>query len=70
MGMSEYEAALAEETFYHHDRHTVRELARQWEPGKPVMDNKDYVIRAQELEKELEMALFSALDTRSKDDAA
>ncbi len=70
MGMSEYEAALAEETFYHHDRHTVRELARLWEPGKPVMDNKDYVIRAQELEKELEMALFSALDTRRKDDAA
>jgi CPA2 family monovalent cation:H+ antiporter-2 len=70
MGLSEYEAALAEETFYHHDRHTVRELARVWEPGKSVMENTAYIERAQELEKELEMALFSALDTRGKSDAA
>ncbi len=70
VGMSEFEAAIAEETFYHHDRHTVRELAKLWDPALPASENEAYIARAQELEKELEIALFNALDERAKIDAA
>ncbi len=70
IGMTEYEAAVAEETFFHHDRETVRELAKLWDPGIPAADNHAYIKRAQELEKELETALFTALETRARDDAA
>ncbi|ETX29282.1 monovalent cation:proton antiporter-2 (CPA2) family protein [Roseivivax isoporae] len=68
IGMTEYEAAQAQETFYHHDRYTVRELAKLWKPGVAPADNADYIARAKELEKELETALFQALER--KDDAA
>ena len=64
------EAAIAEETFYHHDRHTVRELAKLWNPSVPAAENEAYIDRARELEKELETALFTALDERSKKDVA
>ncbi|EBA09368.1 monovalent cation:proton antiporter-2 (CPA2) family protein [Sagittula stellata] len=70
IGMSEYEAAIAEETFYHHDRNTVRELAKLWNPGVPASENEPYIARAKELEKELETALFTALDERGKKDVA
>lgn len=70
VGMSEYEASIAEETFYHHDRHTIHELAQLWDPTIAPADNHAYIERAQELEKELETAMFTALETRGKDDAA
>ena len=70
IGMSEYEAAIAEETFDHHDRHTVRELAKLWNPAVPASENEPYIARAKELEKELETALFTALDERGKKDVA
>ncbi|KUF12214.1 cation:proton antiporter domain-containing protein [Pseudoponticoccus marisrubri] len=70
VGMSEYEAAIAEETFYHHDRKTVRELAKLWDPSVPAMENHAYIARAQELEKDLETALFTALEARAKQDVA
>ncbi|WP_299923866.1 cation:proton antiporter [uncultured Pelagimonas sp.] len=70
VGMSEYEAAIAEETFYHHDRHTIRELALLWDPTIPPAENDAYIQRAQELEKELETALFTALEERGKKEMA
>jgi CPA2 family monovalent cation:H+ antiporter-2 len=70
IGMSEYEANIAEQTFYHHDRHTVRELAKLWDPTIPSAENEAYIARARELEKELETALFTALDEREKKDVA
>ncbi|MBP0484189.1 monovalent cation:proton antiporter-2 (CPA2) family protein [Sagittula salina] len=70
VGMSDYEAAIAEETFYHHDRHTVRELAQLWDPAMPATENEPYIARARELEKELETALFTALEERGKQDVA
>ncbi len=70
IGMSEYEAAIAQETFYHHDRQTVRELAELWDPSIPPAENHAYIARAKELEKELETALYTALETRGKQDAA
>lgn len=58
IGLSEFEAARAEQTFYAHDRYTVRELAKVWDPAVETTANKAYVERAKELEKELEAALM------------
>lgn len=66
IGMSEYEAAIAQETFYHHDRQTVRELATLWDPAVPAAQNAAYLKRARELEKDLETKLFTILDERAK----
>ena len=70
VGLSEYEAAIAEQTFYQHDRQTVRELAKLWDPSIPPAQNEAYVARAKALEKDLETALFAALEERGKVDAA
>lgn len=57
IGLSEYEAAQAEQTFYAHDRLTVRELAALWVPGTPASENQAYIQKARDLEKDLETAL-------------
>ncbi|OIQ44031.1 MAG: potassium transporter [Roseobacter sp. MedPE-SW] len=67
IGLSEYEAAQAEQTFYAHDRLTVRELASLWQPGVPASENSAYIARARELEKDLETAL---LELAEKKDSA
>jgi monovalent cation:H+ antiporter-2, CPA2 family len=59
MGLSEYEAAAAEMTHYHHDRAAVRELAALWKPGVPIKDNPEYIARSRALSKELESVLAS-----------
>ena len=59
LGLSEFEASEAEQTFFHHDRAAVRELAELWKPGIPLADNPDYVARARELNNDLETALGS-----------
>ncbi|MFY1711850.1 monovalent cation:proton antiporter-2 (CPA2) family protein [Tritonibacter mobilis] len=66
IGLSEYEAAQAEQTFYAHDRHTVRELAAHWIPGTPASENPAYIKRAKELEKDLETALLSLAEEHVK----
>ncbi len=62
VGLSEYEAAQAEQTFYQHDRYTVQELAQLWDPDKPTAQNAEYVQRAKELEAELQTAILSQLE--------
>jgi CPA2 family monovalent cation:H+ antiporter-2 len=62
LGLSEYEAAEAQRIFYHHDRMSVRELAKLWVPEVAPADNKAYVARAKELEKELETAFLNRTD--------
>jgi len=69
-GMSAFEAAIAEKTFYHHDRKTIQELAQLWDPSVPQSDNAAYVARSKELEKELEAELFNALAERGQRDVA
>ncbi len=69
IGLSEYEAAQAEQTFYHHDRNTVRDLAELWIPGMPTAENKKYIERAQELEKDLETALLELAEEHAKKSA-
>ena len=69
MGLSEYEAAQAEQTFYAHDRRVVRELAEHWKPGVPASRNTEYVERARELEKDLETALMELYETHKQKSA-
>ncbi|MEX0286100.1 MAG: monovalent cation:proton antiporter-2 (CPA2) family protein [Paracoccaceae bacterium] len=69
IGLSEYEAAGAEQTFYAHDRYSVRELAELWKPGVPAVENGPYIARAVELEKELETALLARAAEDSKESA-
>ncbi|MBE1282563.1 MAG: potassium transporter [Rhodobacteraceae bacterium] len=58
MGLSDYEAAQAEQTFYAHDRRTIRELADLWIPGVHPRDNDNYIERSLELERDLENELL------------
>lgn len=62
MGLSEYEAAISEQTFFHHDREGVRELAQLWDPATPSAENQAYMDRAKELEEELGTSLLAALE--------
>jgi len=62
LGLSQFEAAEAEMTFYHGDRASVRELAELWKPGVPVANNPEYVARARQLNKALETALVQHLN--------
>ena len=67
IGLSEYEAAEAERTFYAHDRYAVRELAELWREDIPPSENAAYIERARQLEKELEIALLNrSSDTDKK----
>lgn len=66
IGLSEYEAAQAEQTFYAHDRLTIRELAKHWVPGTPASENKAYIARARELEKDLETALLELAEQKDQ----
>ena len=65
LGMTEYEAAEAEQMFYHHDREALRELAELWKPGVPIADIPEYVARSRELNNDLETALASIIEARN-----
>lgn len=62
VGLTEFEASELEDTFYRHDRHSVRELAALWDPEKPTVENAAYIARAKELEQELQTMLLSQLE--------
>lgn len=64
IGLSEFEAAEAEKTFYAHDRHAIRELAQVWDPKLSSGENKAYIARAKELERDLEASLLTLLEAR------
>ncbi|MEO0774482.1 MAG: cation:proton antiporter [Pseudomonadota bacterium] len=69
LGLSEFEASELQEAFYHHDRHSVRELAGLWDPSIPTTENAAYIARAMELEKDLETVLLSQLEVAAAEDA-
>ncbi|MEX0319252.1 MAG: monovalent cation:proton antiporter-2 (CPA2) family protein [Ruegeria sp.] len=69
IGLSEYEAAQAEQTFYHHDRGSLRELADLWIPGMPTAENKKYIERARQMERDLETALLELAEEHAKQSA-
>ena len=62
-GVSEFEAANLEKTFYHHDRDAVAELASLWKPGARMRDTPEYMERARALDRELETMLLTQLET-------
>jgi len=64
LGLTEFEAAEAEATFYQHDRAGLRELAELWQPGVPVSDIPAYVERATALNNTLETALATKIQDR------
>lgn len=67
VGLTQYEAAEAEDTFYRHDRRTMRELAELWDPEVPAHRNEEYIARSRELEKDLEAALMAQLAAHDRD---
>ncbi len=62
VGLTEFEASEVERTFYHHDRHSVNELAELWDPDIRTVDNAEYISRAKELEEDLQTMLLSQLE--------
>jgi len=56
-GLSAFEAAELEKTFFKLDRAGVRDLAEVWKPGVPAEQNPDYIARMRTLNAELEAAL-------------
>ncbi|MEM7597764.1 MAG: monovalent cation:proton antiporter-2 (CPA2) family protein [Pseudomonadota bacterium] len=68
LGLSEFEAAELQKTFYQHDRHSVRELAALWDPNIPTTENAAYIARAMELEKDLQTMLLSQLEVAAAED--
>jgi monovalent cation:H+ antiporter-2, CPA2 family len=73
VGLSEYEAAELQKTFYQMDRAAVRELAEVWKPGVPFEQNAEYIARAKELNRDLEAALlarFSNVRSETQQEAA
>lgn len=73
VGLSEYEAAELQKTFYQMDRAAVRELAEVWKSGVPFDQNPEYIARAKELNRDLEAALlarFSNVRNETRREAA
>jgi len=66
MGLSDFEAAELQQTFYQHDRHSVQELAALWDPNVPTIENAAYIERAKELEKDLETMLLSQIEVAAE----
>ncbi len=70
LGLTEFEAAELEQSFYRHDRAALRELATLWKPGVPVTELPEYVARARELNNALELELAArqqANEDKAKD---
>lgn len=68
IGLTEYEAARARQTFFDHDRAAIRELARVWDPNIPSGKNAEYVKLSKKFHRELETLLAEQFeDDKVKD---
>ncbi|MFT3688760.1 monovalent cation:proton antiporter-2 (CPA2) family protein [Paenirhodobacter sp.] len=65
VGLSEFEAAELERLYFKFDRASLRDLAKYWQPGVPIMDSPGYVRRARELNTELEAAMMARFSRRA-----
>ena len=65
-GLTEFEAAEAENTFYQHDRKSMRALTNVWKPSVSPEDNPAYISLSRVLEQELESALLAQLTEKRK----
>lgn len=68
LGLSEFEASEAETAFYKHDRRVLRDLAEVWDPDTPLSQNKAYVERAREANKDLETELAQSFQEAQGDE--
>lgn len=68
-GLSEYEAAELEKIYYKLDRAAVRDLAEVWKPDVPVDRNPEYIARARQLNRDLEVALMARFAGMPDEDA-
>ena len=66
IGLSDFEAAALEKTYFDYDRSAVRKLAEVWKPGISIEDNQEYMARAKELDAELDAALFAHFSERER----
>ncbi len=66
IGVSDFEAAELERTYFDYDRSAVRKLAEVWKPGIPIEKNPEYLTRAKELDAELDAALFAHFSERER----
>ena len=70
LGLTDFEAAALEKTYFDYDRAAVRSLAEVWKPGVPIDQNAEYMAKTKELNTELEAALmerFGDGDRSAKD---
>jgi len=68
LGLTEFEAHDQETTFYKMDRDGMKDLAMVWDPKRPARDNPDYIEKAKELNRDLETALLTLLNSKRKDE--
>lgn len=64
VGLSEFEAAEVEKTFFKMDRASVRELAAVWKPGVPIDQNAEYL----QLSRKLNAEMASKIRERDSED--
>ncbi len=69
-GLTDYEAAELQRTFYNMDRAAVRDLAETWKPGVPADRNPAYQQLARRLNKDLEAALTTRFSHDAEPDGA
>ncbi|MEM9349822.1 MAG: monovalent cation:proton antiporter-2 (CPA2) family protein [Pseudomonadota bacterium] len=62
MDVAEFDAYEHEKAFYRHDRHVLHELSELWDPDVPISQNKAYIERARELEREVETQIVAAAE--------
>lgn len=68
LGLSEFEAAALEKTYFDYDRAAVRDLAEVWKPGVPIEQNAEYMARTKELNTELEAALLARFSGKGEEE--
>ncbi len=61
LGLSEYEARAQADIFWEMDRHALADLAQYWKPGVALDNNPEFVERAKELARDLDVALMNQL---------
>ncbi len=63
LGLTDYEAHQQTESFRIMDREAVKELAQYWKPDVAIDDNAEFITRASEITRELDVALLRQLES-------
>ncbi|WP_039019557.1 monovalent cation:proton antiporter-2 (CPA2) family protein [Halocynthiibacter namhaensis] len=70
LGLTEYEAHQQTEAFRVMDRDAVKELAQYWKQDVAIDDNPEFIKRAGEMTRELDVALMRQLEKMREDNGA